>query len=115
MKFVVFTGAGISKSAGIPTFEEIPGIKEKLSVDFKESNPKEFEEAINDDLNIPKALGVVWNMARYETKSNKIYELIMRCDSILGIDLDKEDAEEENAVDSDLDKEIQEQIYIYNR
>lgn len=47
MKFVVFTGAGISKSAGIPTFEEIPGIKEKLSVDFKESNPKEFEEAIN--------------------------------------------------------------------
>ena len=47
MKFVVFTGAGISKFAGIPTFEEIPGIKEKLSVDFKESNPKEFEEAIN--------------------------------------------------------------------
>ena len=47
MKFVVFTGAGISKSAGIPTFEEIPGIKEKLSVDFKDSNPKEFEEAIN--------------------------------------------------------------------
>ena len=47
MKFVVFTGAGISKSAGIPTFEEIPGIKEKLSVDFKESNPKDFEEAIN--------------------------------------------------------------------
>ena len=47
MKFVVFTGAGVSKSAGIPTFEEIPGIKEKLSVDFKESNPKEFEEAIN--------------------------------------------------------------------
>jgi NAD-dependent deacetylase len=47
MKIVVFTGAGISKSAGIPTFEEIPGIKDKLSLDFKESNPKEFEEAIN--------------------------------------------------------------------
>ena len=47
MKIVVFTGAGISKSAGIPTFEEIPGIKDKLSVEFKESNPNEFEEAIN--------------------------------------------------------------------
>lgn len=47
MKIVVFTGAGISKSAGIPTFEEIPGIKDKLSLDFKESNPKGFEEAIS--------------------------------------------------------------------
>jgi NAD-dependent deacetylase len=46
MKIIAFTGAGISKSSGIPTFEEIPGIKDKLSVDFKESNPKEFEEAI---------------------------------------------------------------------
>ena len=32
MKVVAFTGAGISKSAGIPTFEEVSGIKEKLSV-----------------------------------------------------------------------------------
>lgn len=47
MKIIVFTGAGISKSAGIPTFEEIPGIKNKLSIDFKKSNPEEFEEAIN--------------------------------------------------------------------
>lgn len=46
-KYIVFTGAGISKSAGIPTFEEIPGIKEKLSVTFKEEHPKEFDEAIN--------------------------------------------------------------------
>lgn len=47
MKIVVFTGAGISKSAGIPTFEEIEWIKERLSVEFKENHPKEFEEAIN--------------------------------------------------------------------
>lgn len=47
MKIIAFTGAGISKSAGIPTFEEIPGIKDKLSVDFKESNPEEFKEAIS--------------------------------------------------------------------
>ena len=47
MKIVAFTGAGISKSAGIPTFEEIPGIKDKLSVEYKESKPEEFWEAIN--------------------------------------------------------------------
>ena len=75
---------------------------------------EEFEDAINDDLNIPKALGAVWNMARYETKSNAIYDLIIRCDSILGIDLDKEEAEEifVNEVDSELDKEIKEQIAL---
>lgn len=47
IKIIAFTGAGISKSAGMPTFKEIPDIKNKLSIDFKESNPKEFEEAID--------------------------------------------------------------------
>ena len=30
-----------------PTFEEINGIKEKLSIGFKERNPNEFNKAIN--------------------------------------------------------------------
>lgn len=47
MKVIALTGAGISKAAGIPTFEDIEGIKEKLSVEFKEKNPKEFNKAIN--------------------------------------------------------------------
>ena len=47
MKVIAFTGAGISKSAGIPTFEEIEGIKEKLSVEFREENPFEFRKAMN--------------------------------------------------------------------
>ena len=47
MRVVALTGAGISKAAGIPTFEEIDGIKEKLSLNFKEQYPKEFDEAIN--------------------------------------------------------------------
>lgn len=44
---VSLTGAGISKAAGIPTFQEFPGITEKLSVTYKKSNPQEFNETMN--------------------------------------------------------------------
>lgn len=40
---IALTGAGISKSAGIPTFQDLPGIKEKLSVSYKKKNPGDFE------------------------------------------------------------------------
>ena len=41
------TGAGISKAAGIPTFQEFPGITEKLSVAYKKAHPEEFNETMN--------------------------------------------------------------------
>lgn len=50
----------------------------------------DFEDAINDDLNIPKALGIAWNTVRYGKKSQKIYELLARMNRILGFDLDKQ-------------------------
>ena len=43
MKIVAFTGAGISKSAGIPTFEEIEGLKESLTLEFKTEYPEEYK------------------------------------------------------------------------
>lgn len=50
---------------------------------------KDFEEAVNDDLNIPRALGVVWNIARYGTKSVKLYNLLLKMDEVLGLDFAK--------------------------
>lgn len=44
MKIVAFTGAGISKSAGIPTFEEIEGLKESLTLEFKTEYPEEYKQ-----------------------------------------------------------------------
>ena len=49
----------------------------------------EFIEAVDDDLNISKALGTVWNMLRHPVKSNSIYEAVLKMDSILGLDADR--------------------------
>lgn len=56
---------------------------------------KDFEDAINDDLNIPRALGIAWNAARYATKSGEIYELLLNMDEVFGLDFAK--AEEKTA------------------
>lgn len=66
-----------------------------------------FEDAINDDLNIPKALGIVWNMARSHKKSQKLYDLIMKCDSVLSLDLDRAPEEKQTAEQVDIDAEIE--------
>jgi len=45
-KVVFFTGAGISVDSGIPTFQEQPGIRDKLTRDFANTHPEEYREAI---------------------------------------------------------------------
>ena len=51
---------------------------------------KRFHEAINDDLNMPLAMGVVWDAVRYEKKSTKIAELLLKFDTVLGLKIDEE-------------------------
>ncbi len=55
----------------------------------------DFEEAINDDLNIPKALGVAWNVVRYPDKSKQIYDLILKMDTIFGLDIEASEQKDE--------------------
>ena len=43
---LALTGAGISKASGIPTFEDVPGLKQKLSVEYKNTHKAEFKEAM---------------------------------------------------------------------
>lgn len=49
---------------------------------------RQFDEAINDDLNIPLALGVVWTMIK-EPKSKAVYDLALEFDKVLGLSLDR--------------------------
>ncbi len=41
-KIVAFTGAGISRSAGLPTFAEMGGLRDKLSRSYFHDQPEDF-------------------------------------------------------------------------
>ena len=48
-----------------------------------------FHEAINDDMNMPLALSIVWEAAKYGKKSKKIADLLLKFDTVLGIKIDE--------------------------
>jgi cysteinyl-tRNA synthetase len=73
--------------------------------DVQTSFLTEFEDAINDDLNIPKALGIAWNMVRYSEKSKGIYELLLKMDDVFGLGIKY--AEQKSAEEPELDAEIE--------
>jgi len=53
------------------------------------SYEQEFLDAINDDLNMPVALAVVWKMLKNE-KSNGIYETFLKFNTVLGFKIEDE-------------------------
>ena len=46
---------------------------------------RNFCEAINDDLNIPKALGIAWQLIRSPVKAGAVYDLIVEMDGVFGL------------------------------
>ena len=65
-----------------------------------------FHQAINDDLNMPLAMSVVWEAIKYPEKSKKIAELLKKFDTVLGIKIDYK-KEEEN-IPEEIQKLIEE-------
>ena len=64
-----------------------------------------FEEAINDDLNMPMAMGIVWDVIKYPSKSKKLAELLEKFDEVLGLKISEIDKNT-----SDLPDEVKELI-----
>src|SRR5699024_4611704 len=48
---------------------------------------EKFLEATNDDLNMPLAMGIVWEIVKNENKTEKIANLLIEFDKVLGLDL----------------------------
>lgn len=50
-KVIFFTGSGISVDSGIPTFQEQPGIRDRLTRDFANEYPEEYRYTIRQMVN----------------------------------------------------------------
>ena len=58
------------------------------------SYKQKFKNAVNDDINVPLALGVVWEVVKLEP-NKAVYELCLDFDKVLGLDFDKVEQENE--------------------
>ena len=56
---------------------------------------RRFHEAINDDMNMPLAMGAVWEVVRYDKKSPKIADLLLKFDTVLGLKINEEQKHKE--------------------
>ena len=69
--------------------------KDEIDNKLVEQFEKRFHEAINDDLNMPSAMGVVWEVVRTEKKSIKLANLLEKFDSVLGLKINEETSNKE--------------------
>lgn len=83
--------------------------KDKVEKDEIEKLKERFKEAINDDLNMPVAISIVWEIVKNSKKSEDFAKLLLDFDKVLGIDIDKEiikniNTDNNNDIDSDSEE-----------
>ena len=66
---------------------------------------EQFRQAIDDDLNVPLALGILWTMMK-ETPAKELYAAALEFDKVLGLDLDKAEAPKEEEQKTDAPQEV---------
>ena len=48
-----------------------------------------FHEAINDDLNMPVAMSIVWEVVKANKKSKRLAELLKQFDTVMGLNIEE--------------------------
>ena len=79
-------------------------VDENIVNDFKQK----FEEAINDDLNMPMAMGIVWDIIKYPIKSKKFADLLDKFDEVLGLKIAEKDKNTNNVIPDNVMKLVEE-------
>ncbi len=76
--------------------------KDDISEEKIQEFENKFHEAINDDLNMPLAMGIVWEVVRYEKKSPKLAQLLLKFDTVLGLKIDEQIQKEEQEIPQEV-------------
>ena len=74
---------------------------EDVSDELIKEYEEKFLEAINDDLNMPVAMSVVWDVVKNPSKSKKLQALLLKFDEVLGLDL-KNYKKQENVLPEEI-------------
>ena len=82
-------------------YEGTEDVSDEVIADYE----NKFHEAINDDLNMPLAMSVVWDVVKNPIKSKKFAELLLKFDTVLGLKLDEEEKVE---IPEDIQKIVDE-------
>ena len=67
-----------------------------------EKYEEKFHQAINDDLNMPMAMSVVWDVIKNPKKSKKLAELLLKFDTVLGLNIDKPIESQEKLIPGEI-------------
>lgn len=101
---------GQAKTALSRLRENIKQIKSEISndnipenIDLENELKNNFNEAINDDLNMPQALAVLWGVIRNNILSNsQKLKLIINFDSVLGLNLNENFSDQTQEVPKEI-------------
>lgn len=78
-------------------------VEDSIINDYEER----FHKAINDDLNMPLALGVVWEVIRNDVKSPKFADLLLKFDTVLGLKIDEAPADKTEEIPEEILKLVE--------
>ena len=65
---------------------------------------EKFHQAINDDLNMPMAMSIVWEVIKNPKKSKKFADLLLKFDTVLGLKVDEPYKEEKKEIPEEIIK-----------
>ncbi|MDD3946742.1 MAG: cysteine--tRNA ligase [Clostridia bacterium] len=86
--FAGLDAAKVSRERLLAQLAQHKASKVATPIDILDKYRTEFRDAVEDDINIPLALGVLFTALR-EPKSQDIYALALEFDKVLGLSLDK--------------------------
>ncbi len=78
--------------------EGTENIEESVIEGYKEK----FLEAINDDLNMPVAMSVIWDIIKNPKKSKQLADLLLSFDKVLGIKIDEKIEQKEEEIPQEI-------------